>query len=434
MSTATAPSPEPDGAPRLLQLDILRGIAILGILPMNMDGMGAAMNGFFLSDPRRLGWTGLDQLIWWTRQLLAEGTARCLLEMLFGAGMVILTERAATRLPESQVPRDYAWRNVVLFLFGLAHVFLLLWPGDILHTYALAALICMGLRHLRPRLLLTLGLSLATLQLAGGALDATVAARQRAAIAELRTHPAPTPADRQAIASDDREREDHVRDRADALARIAAEDRARTGSARSWVASLWGSFLYVESLGLEPFFVLEAASVMLVGAALFKLGVLQGALGRRFYLGLIVTGYSLGLSLRAWAAHALTRFDDAPSLAPAFAEWARLLVTLGHLGLVTLLLGTAVGARVLRLFAAAGRTALTTYLLQTLICLWVIYPPWGLGLYGRQDWAGLMTTALLVDAALLALAVWWVRRFAIAPVEWAWRSLVAGRRLPFRRG
>lgn len=424
--------PEPDGAPRLLPLDVLRGVAILAILFMNMDGMGAAMEGFFLGDPRLLGWTELDRIVWWTRQLFAEGTARCLLELLFGAGMVILTDRAAATLPGGRVLRDYAWRNVVLLLFGLAHVFLLLWPGDILHTYALAALATMGLRRLRPRLLLTLGLALATLQLVGGVADALVADRQRAAVDAAGTHAVPTAAERSLIAADDRDRAARARDRADALARIAAEDRARSGSAVGWVRSLWGSFLHMQSLWLEPFFVGEAASVMLVGAALFRWGVLQGGRSAWFYLGLTVAGYGLGLPLRAWAAYALTRFHDAPSLAPAFGEWARILVALGHLGLVMLLLRTGLGARALRPFAAAGRTALTIYIAQTLTCLWVLYPPWGFAFYGRQGWVGLMTTALLVDAGLLAAAVWWTRRSAIGPVEWAWRSIVAGRRLPMR--
>ena len=87
----------------------------------------------------------------------------------------------------------------------------------------------------------------------------------------------------------------------------------------------------------------------------------------------------------------------------------------------------------MRPFEAAGRTALTLYILQTLICLWVLYPPWGLRLYGEQHWVGLMLTALAVNAALLLLANWWVKRFSISPVEWAWRSIVAGEWLPFRR-
>ena len=77
-------------------------------------------------------------------------------------------------------------------------------------------------------------------------------------------------------------------------------------------------------------------------------------------------------------------------------------------------------------------TALTLYVAQTLICLWLLYPPFALALYGRQDWVAMMLTALAVDAVLLVAANIWVRHYRIAPVEWAWRSLVEGRRLRFR--
>ena len=88
---------EPDGAPRIGSLDILRGIAILGILFMNINDMGASLWASF-GDFRQLGWTGADQAAWWMREVIANGTARCMLEMLFGVGMVILTDRAAASM------------------------------------------------------------------------------------------------------------------------------------------------------------------------------------------------------------------------------------------------------------------------------------------------------------------------------------------------
>jgi uncharacterized protein len=105
---------------------------------------------------------------------------------------------------------------------------------------------------------------------------------------------------------------------------------------------------------------------------------------------------------------------------------------LGHVGLINLLVTSTVGARLMRPFIAAGRTALSIYVLQSLICLWLLYPPFGLAWYGKQGWAGLMVTALIVDLVLLLLANLYIRHFRIAPVEWAWRSLVERRRLPFR--
>ena len=433
LTTAT----EPDGAPRLPVLDILRGVAILGILFMNISDMGGSLYAFFSGDARHLGWSGADQVAWWLREVLANGTARCLLEILFGAGMVILTDRAADRMGGWAVLRGYAWRNIVLFLFGLVHVFVLLWPGDILHSYALAALVAMGFRNLRPRLLLTIGLALATLQLVGVSASYFSLQLQRQAVARIEakqaSHQPLTASDRKMLAERAERRAKRAKDRADDAARVAAEDQARTGTALSWARALWGVFLQFEKNLSEIAVVWEAAGTMLIGAALYKLGVVQGARDRRFYVRLTLVCYLLGLGLRAWAAYADTRFDDRSSLSAAFGEYARLLTTLGHVGVVNLLAASVTGGRWVRPFEAAGRTALTVYILQTIVCLWVLYPPWGLGLYGRQGWAALMLMALAVNAGLLLLANWWVRRFSIAPVEWAWRSIIAGRALPFRK-
>ena len=137
--TMTTPA-EPDGAPRIAVLDILRGIAILGILFMNINDMGGSLYASF-DDIRHFGWTTQDQIAWWLREVIANGTARCMLEMLFGAGMVILTDRAAQLAGTRVVMKRYYARNLLLFAFGVVHILVLLWPGDILHTYGLAALI-----------------------------------------------------------------------------------------------------------------------------------------------------------------------------------------------------------------------------------------------------------------------------------------------------
>lgn len=439
MTTTAATPAAPDGATRLPTLDILRGIAIFGILFMNINAMGASLFREVGGEPRELGWTTLDQAAWWLREVLANGTARAMLEMLFGAGMVILTDRAATRIGTWQVVRAYWRRNIVLFLFGLIHVFVLLWPGDILHTYGLAALLAVLFRGWRPRWLILAGLSLALLQLVGGGIGSWVAINQRAAaLAVEAKQKAGQPVAREELKTlaERRQREaEKARERAEMAALAAGEDKARapaTANARSWVQAAWSPFIYLETHFLEIAFVWEALATMLIGAGLYKLGIMQGDRGARFYRTLTLVGYAIGWSCRIWQGIVETQYAHQPSLAFATGEVARLLTTLGHVGLINLLLLSPAGARLLRPFDAAGRTALSIYIAQTLVCLWVLYPPWGLALYGKQGWAALMLTALAVNAALLWGANLWVRHFAIAPVEWAWRSILARRRLPMR--
>lgn len=429
--TTTSPS-EPDGAPRIAVLDILRGLAILGILFMNVADMGGSIVAASF-DVRHLGWSAADRIAWWLREVLVGGTARAVLELLFGAGMVILTARADRLMDDRAVRRSYGSRNLVLFVFGLAHVFVLLWPGDILHTYAIAATIAVLFRRLSPRALLAIGLFCALWQLSisGIAYQQVQASRTEAERIEA-THTAQSPADRQVVAREAEQRRAMASLRAQNRAEIAREDQARTGSFTSWAGAAWRYFIDLQRDGIEALFVWQSASVMLIGAALFKLGILQGGRSRRWYATAMLVGYMLGLSLRIVGAAETSGPDDAPRTIWATYEIARLATALGHLALVNLLVSTATGARLLRPFAAAGRAALTIYIAQTLICLWLLFPPFALGWYGRLGWAQLMLVALAVDLLLLVAAIAWFRRFAIAPVEWAWRSLVETRALPWR--
>ncbi|AOH86904.1 hypothetical protein AWL63_17485 [Sphingomonas panacis] len=427
---------EPDGAPRIAVLDILRGVAILGILFMNINDMGQSLVASF-DDIRHLGWSSTDQAAWWLREVFADGTARCMLEMLFGAGMVILTTRAAEAAGHLQVLGRYYVRNLILFGFGLIHIFILLWPGDILHTYGIAALIAFLFARLPGRWLVVIGLNLAAFTLVTGASDfnritqrqvtlAQAAVKQRAGIAL-------DAADRAAIAAQKTHEVSKAKRDREMAARVVAEDKARSGTALTWARAQWNTIIVIEGYGLEALFVWEAASTMLIGAGLFKLGILQGTRSRRFYLGMTVIAYAVGVTLRSVAAWQTMQFDDAPKLDWATSELARLAVTLGHIGLINVLATTVVGARLLRPFVAAGRTALTLYIAQTLICLWLLFPPFALALYGKLTWGPLMVVAFVIDAVLLWAANVYVRHYAIAPVEWAWRSLIEGRRLPWRK-
>ena len=429
---------EPDGAPRVASLDILRGLAILGILFMNINDMGQSMEASF-NDIRHLGWTAADQAAWWLREVFANGTARGLLQMLFGVGMVILTDRAAgVAQGKWAVLRGYWWRNIVLFVLGVVHMYILLWPGDILHTYALAALLAVFFRRLSWKWLLPIGLIFALLQLFGGGYFGYYRTlEQRGEIAALQAQraagrPLSKPQAKQLEEAAERDR-DRAENRVEEAQDIADEDKGRMGTPVTWVRAQTDMSLSRFPAFSEIFSVWESLATMLIGAALFKLGILQGARSRGFYLRFTLAAYAVGIPLRVIGAWEQMQFGDGPYTYWATTEIARLAMTVGHIGLVYVALATARGVRLLRPFEAAGRTALTVYIAQTMICLWVLYPPWGLHLYRQEGWMALMLTALAINAALLWGANVWLRHYRIAPVEWGWRSVVERRRLPFRR-
>ena len=149
------------GKARIEVLDILRGIAILGIFTMNLPFM-AGPSELMLRDFRQIGWEPADRTAWSIIQIFWEGTQRGLLEFLFGAALMMLAAKAMKPDGPVAVADLYIRRALWLLLFGLVDVFILLWPGDILHVYALAALFLFPFRHLRPRVLIPLGLIFAT--------------------------------------------------------------------------------------------------------------------------------------------------------------------------------------------------------------------------------------------------------------------------------
>ena len=201
---------------------------------------------------------------------MADGTARGLLQMLFGAGVVLLTGRMIDRAEGRRVFGRFLWRNVVLFLFGVVHLFILLWPGDILHTYAVAAIVIYPLRRLSPRWLLLLGMSYALFGIAYGGRQTLSVRRDNALYAQAKldqaAHRPLTAAQRHAIKENDgyhlHQRE--MRERSD------AEIKQRQSGFRGWAATMWfGAVSQLTPFG-EPMHIWESAAAMLVGAALFK--------------------------------------------------------------------------------------------------------------------------------------------------------------------
>lgn len=174
---------------------------------------------------------------------------------------------------------------------------------------------------------------------------------------------------------------------------------------------------------------------MFIGMALWKWGVIQGERPARFYAVMALAAYAVGCGLRAWNVAEIMSFTLDPKPGWITDEFARLAVTLGHVGLFNLLMKTVRGRQVLAPFKAVGRMAFSIYILTSVIALWFLFAPWGLGLWGKFGWAQLAVAAALIDVVMLVLANLWLRYYLCGPLEWAWRSLAYWQRQPFvRRG
>jgi uncharacterized protein len=397
--SVTAPTPLP--APRILALDALRGIAVIGIVGMNV--LAFAMPGPAYYNPQSFGGTSPpDYWVWLASFVFIEDKFRTLFAMLFGAGCLILIERSGA------APwRAHYARMAALFAIGLVHATLLA-SNDVLRAYALAGLFLPLLAGLGARALVTVSLGLLGVHvflgmaLLGPSLAAWAQDRQGSDLllwAERQF--GRDPAAITALLEQGREAlsERVVRRTLGIPAQMSAlaASLPLNLSAIALGMGLWrGGMLK----GKWRTFRLQRVAGLGALAALPGLLVLAGALVRTGFPAALVGPAALLLS---------APFDM--GLAVAYAALA-----------MAFLSGP--GAAAERL-ASVGRLSLTNYLMTSVI-LAAIFASWGLGLFGEVTRWQAFALGLVPVAAMLAWSPVWVARVGQGPFERLWRGLSRG--------
>ena len=133
------PAPEPltpvAESQRIEALDVVRGFALLGILLMNIEWFNRPLATFNDGMPR--GLTGLDWLASWFIAYFVQGKFWTIFSLLFGMGFAVMLVRAERA--GRAFTKVYLRRILALAVFGAVH-FIYVWEGDILFSYAAAAL------------------------------------------------------------------------------------------------------------------------------------------------------------------------------------------------------------------------------------------------------------------------------------------------------
>lgn len=411
---------------RIESLDVLRGFALLGILLLNIIGFAFISSGYVA--PVLTIQSPADMAAWILVDLTAEGAMRGLFSILFGAGVVLFLGRDGNGRSWLHMKRT-SW----LLIFGLINGYLLLWTGDILVTYALCGFILFFARNVSGRRLLIIScLFIALLSLYNSGMYFGLSYLQDSATeaSTLQSQGKAVPAELIAAQSDWHEFMSEYRP---AEAAIATEIAARGDSYVS--AFLWTAEHNTEILLGSLWFILlpDAFALMLLGMALFKLGVLQGEKHSSIYRHMAIFGIGCGLLINAyelWIAHA-SNFDTIASfnqIAPTY-HLGRTAMTIGWIGVVILALRNLnIGWRL----AAVGRMALTNYLMHSLICLF-IFTGAGFGLVNQLPRWQLYGIVLAIWIAQLYLSPWWLARYHYGPMEWLWRGLTYGHFPPLKR-
>jgi uncharacterized protein len=431
----TAPSPTPPSE-RIFALDTIRGFAVLGILLMNILGMG--LSGPAYTTPTALvgGNTGPNLWAWIAEMFYFEGTMRGLFTLLFGAGVVLYTSRLERAGLGLRVADLYFRRNLWLWIFGLCNAWLLLWPGDILYFYGLAALFLFVFRNLPVRTLLLWSALLLCIQPAMGARDyyAFVAAEKEAPalLAMEKAHQDMTPAQQATLERYQGVLRNTQPDPERVAKAVHAVRRGYAYAARRAREHAWGAETkYFAKMGLW-----ECLGMMLLGMALFKSGALTLGWSTRAYATLLALGYGIGLTVNTLEIRHVLASGFAP--AAALLPWTltydlgRIPTTLGHVALAMLVVRSGLFRGVLERFAATGRMALTNYIAQSVVALF-LFTGLGFGLFGQLQRYQLYYVVFAVWAVELAWSPWWLARYHYGPMEWLWRSLTRWELQPMRK-
>ena len=398
---------------RIASLDMIRGVAVMGILLANLPAFAFPEAAYF--SPLAAGEVSIaDRAAWLANFVFVEGRMRGLFSFLFGASLILIVERA--RAAGENDAAVHLRRMAALFAFGVAHLYLLWW-GDILSHYALVGIIAYLFTWARTRTLVAwsmLFLALSLLHAIGGyqLLLASAARDTPAAIATwagfATSFGVPPAAD------------------------LAAEIAAMRGSWGEQVAWRWAHahnpFTFIVEVGPQTL------SAMLLGMAAYRSGMLSGEWDRAR-----LTRWALACLLVSFAAYAVlglrtiaSGFDQRATFFGAIvaSEPFRMIGILGYAALTMLAIRQ--GGWLSTRIAAVGRAAFTNYLMTSIVMTAIFYG-WGLGLFARVPRASLYLLAPMMWLLMLAWSKPWLDRFAYGPFEWAWRSLARWQWQPMRR-
>jgi uncharacterized protein len=417
---AAPAAPTAAAAPdRIATLDILRGVAVMGILAMNIVAFAMPFQAYM--NPLAYGMESQADLASWLFSfILVDGKMRGFFSFMFGASTLLVIESA--RASGGSPARAHYMRMLWLLVFGLLH-FYLIWFGDILAAYALCGLVLYAFRNLSVRALAVWGIALAGLQiLMMGLLSVS--------IAMLAATAAAPGADAAMVQSwQDMQRDFGVPTGETLAANLTLYRGGYAGILTERLTKM-AAMPFMNTL----FFGLETLGYMVLGMAAFKSGFFRGEWADARYRKWAIAGFAIGLPV--YALFGLILLNDGFSVPMVFAismtatGFVRPVMVMALAALVILL--TRHGGWLANRIAAAGRAAFTNYL-GTSILMTTLFYGYGFGLYGQLSRIELWLPVLGVWALMLLWSKPWLDHFRYGPFEWLWRSLARLQLQPMRK-
>jgi uncharacterized protein len=409
-------SPEPlqpvTATERIFTIDVLRGIALLGVLVANVWLWFSGAVFLFPGLQSELRRITLDSLAFYFVGIFISGKALSTFSFLFGLGFAVQIMRAEAR--GARIGLVYSRRLAVLLMMGAVHG-VLLWYGDILLTYAMLGFALLLFRRRTERTVLVWAVVLVfVLPLILGTIPLILHAAGKG--------PDKPPAER--------------------VAKMTEENRDNLAlfTSDSYPTIVRGNLRMLRDMYISP---KALGFFMLLG--FFLLGLYTGRrriledpeAHRRLLRGIVAWGFALGLAGTLAGTALRVVFDVETAIALPWFPLAMMAsmalgtvpFALAYIAAITLLLQRPPWRELLKPFGPVGRMALSNYLSQTVICLAIFY---GGDLIGTYRPALYLLISLALFAVQIWWSAWWLARYRFGPMEWVWRSLTYGRMQPMR--
>jgi len=419
-------SPQPEAPPivqelkptaaaeRIPEIDMLRGVAILGILMVNCLFFSHTIYSMIMVPEPLTGANRVAELI---VRFFAEQKFISLFSMMFGLGAGVLYSRAQAK--GHKFAPFYARRLFVLLIIGLIHAFFL-WSGDILVVYAVLGFLLIAFDTAKPRTLLIWFFVLMTIPVLFNGLSTL-------AISLWKMAP----------------------DGAEQAAKMFAERDTLFAQMHDTAYAAYSSGTYVDIFKARVgelkfmyqaifFYGWNVFAMFLLGMWFWKTEKFQKlAENRSYFKKLLIFGLVVGFSGNL--VYTILREGMSPAmptprmfLASLGLQFGAVSQMLFYVSGVVLLAATTAGKKLLDPLRAIGRTALSNYLLQTIVFTTIFYS-YGGALFGKIGPAGCLLMTVGMYILQIFLSNWWVNHFRFGPVEWVWRSLTYGKKQPFKR-
>lgn len=393
---------------RMTSLDVLRGVAVLGILFVNIQSFSMVFAAY--PNPTLLGdLTGLNYASAFFSNVFVQFKFLTIFSVLFGAGILLMARNIEER---GRKPAGPHYRRMMwLLILGLLHAYLL-WFGDILAAYALSGMAVYLFRKKSPKKLFIFGV-----------IAVTVGGLSFVLLKWSLPH-WPPELYQQALQG-----------WLPGKDLIAQEIAIYRGSWFTQMAHRVPSAITYQTFIFITLTFWRAAGVMLMGMALFKWGAFEASVPLQKHRKAIIIGSAVGLPVIILGWFMNFRYDwsfeYSMFLGNEFNYWGSLFLSAAYIGAILFLCSAGKLSAFTRRFAAVGRMAFTNYILQTLICTTIFYGH-GFGLYGKVSRWGQFLMVLVIFGFQMWWSPLWLKHFRYGPLEWAWRCLTYWKRFKNR--